>query len=414
MRKTLFCLIIAALAVGAPAGATEPTGRALPGLAPFDVAMREVMDKWQIPGGSLAVARDGHVLLVHGYGMGDVERGRLVRPASRFRLGSLSKMLTAVAILQLAEDGRLGLDDKLLPILGPLGPRPAAIQDERVRDITVRQLLQHRAGFDRDISGDPLFPPRAVEAGRRQHARLPATCPTLLRDTLESPLDFAPGSRFAYSNVGYCMLGRVIERISGVSYATYVRTRILKPAHAGLRLGRTLKRRPNEVVYYDYPGAPLAAPQPGFGLRMPVHAPYGSYAIEAMDALGQWVGSPLDYLRFLLAIDGQRGRALLAAASFREMLAPPADAETPASYYGLGVVVRPVADAGANWWHFGVQPGVVSFAVRYADGTAWVAAFNRRPRDTNRFTLDVDRSLRAAARRVDAWPDGDLDPVRKR
>jgi N-acyl-D-amino-acid deacylase len=111
-----------------------------------------------------------------------------------FRLASLSKTVTAVAVLQLVQEGRLGLDDKVLPILGDLGPRPGRITDARVRDITVRHLLQHSGGWSRARSGDVVFMPGAADAAKRQRGPLPPDCPTVLRDTLERRLDFTPAS----------------------------------------------------------------------------------------------------------------------------------------------------------------------------------------------------------------------------
>lgn len=404
-------LLVALSGAAALPAAAGPTGQALAGLEPFDAAMEELLRDWDIPGGALAVAKDGRLLLARGYGLADRTRTEAVQPTSKFRLGSLSKTITAVAVLKLVEDGRLALDDKVLPLLGPLGPRPNAIVDTRVHDITVRHLLQHSAGFDRARSGDSVFAPYAVEAAKRQGAPMPPSCETVMRDALERHLDFAPGQRFAYSNVGYCILGRVIERASGVGYEAFVRERVLAPAGASrLALGRTLEAAAEEVTYYDFPNAPLLPFMPGLGpTHIKVHAPYGAYSIEAMDSYGAWIGAPSDFLRFLLAIDGQRGRALLNDTSLRDMRTRPnyPDAGSSAIFYGLGVSVRPVT-GGLNWWHTGSQSGVKALALRTAAGYSWVVTFNMRPRDTSAFTGAVDRALWAAARKVRDWPAGDL------
>lgn len=355
------------------------------------------------------MSRHGRIVLAKAYGWASKERKEPVRPNSLFRLASLSKTITAVAVLQLAEDGKLQLDEKVVPILGPVGPRPDAIRDRRVHAITIRHLLQHTAGFDRDKTGDALFPPRAEKAAARQGGPWPYTCETILRDSLEERLDFEPGTRYAYSNVGYCILGRVIERRSGMTYEAFVRSRILEASGAtGLRLGRMLEPAPNEVHYYEYAGAPLVEPITGLGLKQKVARAYGGYNFEAMDALGQWIGSPIDYLRFMLAIDGQRAPALLNPESIRAMRArPDTPGEGNAIYYGLGINVRSVS-AGENWWHGGSQAGVKAWAARYASGSGWVAAFNSRPRESDKFTGDIDRLLLAAAQKVTTWPTGDL------
>ena len=410
MRLPAVLLIV--LAAGwLPASAAEPTGKALPGLGPFDQTMQALLDKWDVPGGALAVAREGRLVLARGYGYANRERKEPVQPTSLFRLGSLNKMLTAVAVLQLRDAGKLDLDDTLLPILGDLGPRPERVRDARVHDITIRHLLQHSGGFDRDKSGDPLFPPRAVQAASRQGGAMPPTCEAILRDTLEQPLDFAPGTRYAYSNLGYCALGRVIERLSGQTYEAYLRARILAPAGVErLRSGRTLTAFPGEVTYYTYPQEPTVDPVPGLGLRGKVAAPYGGFNFESFDSLGGYIGAPVDFLRFMLAIDGTWGPTLLSASSVREMRARPRlpSSERQALYYGLGVNVRPTV-GGDNWFHGGSQSGMKALAVRYANGNAWVVAFNSRPKDRDGFAGDVDRSLVQAAQRVGkGWPGGHL------
>ena len=129
-----------------------------------------------------------------------------------------------MAVLQLVQDGKLSLDDKVVPILGDTGPRPGKVSDPRVQDIRVRHLLQHSGGFDRKRSGDVVFMPGAVEAAKRQGGALPPDCPTVMRDALERTLDFPPGTRIAYSNIGYCMLGRVVERVgANPTRPTYAR-----------------------------------------------------------------------------------------------------------------------------------------------------------------------------------------------
>lgn len=327
--------VVFVLTIFSRAAAAEPTGVALPGMTPF------IVQKWDIPGASLAVAKDGRLLLARGYGYANKDREEPVQPTHLFRFGSLTKTVTSVAILKLVEDGRLKLDDKVLPILGELGPPPDRIGDARVKDITVRNLLQHSGGWDRDKSGDPIEPRYAKTAAARVGMALPPTCLLLMHDALEYSLDFPPGERYAYSNIGYCILGRVIEKVSGMTYEAFVRQHIFDqiPVRA-LQWGQSLETAPNEVHYYDYPGAPEITGMPGLVDR-PIAAPYGYFYLEGMDAFGSLIGTPVDYLKFLLAIDGRYGPALLNRASIRAMQERPAYAKTANSYYGLGVMVRP-------------------------------------------------------------------------
>jgi CubicO group peptidase (beta-lactamase class C family) len=306
-----------------------------------------------------------------------------------------------------------------VPILGDMGPRPGKITDPRVHDITVRHLLQHSGGFDRKRSGDVMFMPGAVEAAKRQGGPLPPDCPTIMRDTLEHKLDFPPGTRIAYSNIGYCMLGRVLEVRTGKLYEASVSTRALAPAGATrMRIGRTLAAAEGEVTYYDHEAKHVRA-MPGLGLRL-APRPYGEFVVETMDSYGGWIGAPVDYLRFILAIDGEHGAALLNAATLAHMNAPSPLLQTdaaedegspPGSAYGLGIRVRQIK-SGFNLWHSGSLPGTSTLAVRTADGFAWVVTFNRRPKDRFAFRGEVDRGLWAAKRQVKSWPDGDLFTTR--
>jgi CubicO group peptidase (beta-lactamase class C family) len=377
--------------------------------------MVALIRKWNVAGAGLAVAREDKLLLVRGYGLANKEKSAPVEPTSLFRLASLSKTVTAVAVLQLVQAGRLKLDDRVLPILGDMGPRPGRIADPRVHHITVRHLLQHSGGFDRARSGDVAFLPGAADAAKRQGAPLPPDCPTILRDTLERKLDFTPGERFAYSNIGYCILGRVVERVAGMPYEVYARERILAPAGAArMKLGRTLEAAEGEVTYYAYPGAKEAKAMPGFGLTLSPQ-PYGTFAVETMDSYGGWIGAPIDYLRFILAIDGRRGAALLDRATVAEMNVPARlqaaadddEGNAAGTSYGLGIRVRQLRN-GVNLFHFGSLPGTSTIAVRTADGFAWVAAFNGRPQDRAAFRSELDRGLWTAKREVKNWPDGDL------
>ena len=414
--KPIVLAVALLFSAGALQAYAEPTGSALPGLGAYDEFMLALIKKWDVPGAGLAVAHKDKLLLVRGYGLASKERAVPVEPTSLFRLASLSKTITAVTVLQLVQEGRLKLDDKVLPLLGEIGPRADRIADSRVHDITVRHLLQHSGGFDRDRSGDAVFLPGAAAAARRQGGSLPPDCPTVLRDTLERKLDFAPGEVFAYSNVGYCILGRVVERVPGTPYETHVREHVLAPAGATrMRIGRTLQPAEGEVAYYDYREAKEVRAMPGLGAKL-APQPYGAFAVETMDSYGGWIGAPVDYLWFILAIEGRRGAALLETATLTEMNASSGlkaaspDAEgynTNNTFYGLGINVRPVRN-GANLFHFGSLPGTSTLAVRTADGFAWVAAFNSRPRDRKGFRGELDRGLWVAKGKVKTWPEGNL------
>ena len=406
------------------------TGRADPRLAPFDRLMTEFLKENQAPGGALAVTRRGRLVYARGFGLADEDRGTPVRPDSLFRIASVSKPLTATAVLQLAERGELGLDDPVLNYvrLGPhleFGARP----DPRWRAVTARQCLQHTGGWDLDRSFDPVLAPEevAVALGTRP----PVSPADVIRYMMGRPLDFDPGSRFAYSNFGYLLLGRVVEAASGSGYEEYVRREVLAPLGVTRpRLGRALPehREPGEVRYYDSQrrtGVCLYPPRAG--LRVPT--PDGVANFEAFEAHGGWVASAVDLVRFASAFDDPETCPVLGPASVRMMWARPsgaagldADGLPPAEYYGCGWHVRPGAAGAATEWqvrvgaagavtltHAGLISGTSALLVRRSDGLNWAVLFNTgRDPEGHVLALEIDPLVHAAADQVREWPDVDL------
>jgi CubicO group peptidase (beta-lactamase class C family) len=280
------------------------TGLYVPELANFDTAMAQLMTQYNVPGGQLAITYQGRLVYNRGFGMADVTNSIPVEPHHIFRLASVSKTITGVAVMQLWENGQLNLD---APVFGPTGILNDAIYqnilDPRVNNITVRHLLEHGGGWDRALSGDPMF--NAYNIAQTMGTTAPADSQTVIRFVLEyKMLDFDPGTQYQYSNFGYCVLGRVIEKITGISYEDYVITNILIPLGiTTMECGHNLvaDRLPNEVNYYDYPGAPLA--NSVYDNVTPVEWPNGGFNIEAMDANGGWVASAGNLCKLLVAID---------------------------------------------------------------------------------------------------------------
>ena len=232
--------------------------RLFPGFSGFDQLIPKLMSKWNLPGGAIAITKDERLVFAAGYGLADKETGQPVQPDSLFRIGSVSKPITAVAILKLIEDGKLSLDTRAFQFLGHLQPSRKAKVDPRLREVTIRELLYHSGGWDQQKGFDPMGHFR--EAANTFSVPLPVSAETVIRYMLGQSLDFDPGTRHAYSNFGYCVLGRVIEKASGQSYEDYVCEHLLRPAGiTRMRIGRTLAdhRYPGEVHYYSAPGVSL-------------------------------------------------------------------------------------------------------------------------------------------------------------
>lgn len=372
-----------------------------------DDVLQAFMAQWQLPALSFAVARDGRLAVLRAYGEADPAAGRPAHGDDRYRIASVSKPITAAVMLRLVEEGRLGLDDRVVDHLDASRLPPGG--DDRLVDVTVRDLLQHSGGWDRDATGDPMFNSAAISADLGIAG--PASAWDVIAHTWARPLTFAPGARFAYANLGYAVAGRVIEGAWGGAYVDAAHALVLDPAGAsGMHLGRTRPsdRGDDEVAYVDHAGAGLAASVfPGDG---DVPWPDGGFHLEAMDAHGGWVASAPELIRFVAAVDGFDNRAdVLSGASLAAMAARP---ELPTweradAWYGLGWSVRRTA-AGENWWHAGSLPGTSAIVVRRDDGVVWAALTNTRPADAAAFSEAFDAVMWEAVGEIKVWPPFDL------
>lgn len=381
------------------------TGRAAAGLAAFDSAMRGFMQARGIPAGALAVTKDSRLVLARGYRW-QPDAIDPVEPTSLFRIASLSKQVTSMAVMRLVEDGLLSLDAKLTTLLA-LTPRPGDTLDPLVHDITVRMLLEHSGGWD-SSSFDPMFEDQYISS--LLGVPLPVSQQNIITVMNGRVLDHTPGTTFAYSNYGYLLLGRIIEAVSGQPYAAYVQESVLAPLFIKrMRLGQTEfeQRQPGEAPYYGWDvGLHFNVRRAGGPLNAP--APYGAWSLENMDSHGGWLASAVDLARFCTALDRTGREPVLNAASIARTFAEPlADRFEDDSWYACGWMVRE-AGSGLNTWHDGSLDGTFSFMVRRHDGVNYVALFNQRDDPSGYDYYDIDGLLYDTADSIAAWPGGDL------
>jgi CubicO group peptidase (beta-lactamase class C family) len=328
----------------------------------------QTMRKYQAPALSLAIARHGQMVYEEAFGHADKSTGEPATSASRFRIASVSKPITSVAIFSLVEQGRLGLHDLVFGEPGRLKFDYGDRYPDWVRQITIHHLLTHTGGGWENDGSDPMF--RDPKLTQRE---------LITWAVREQPLKYAPGTHYAYSNFGYCILGRVIEKITGQKYADYVQQSVL--AKCGIRhmqlAGNTLAQRaPGEVVYYGPAGSETE--------------PYGMN-VTRMDAHGGWIAAPSDLVQFALHVDGfTTTPSLLRAESIKTMTtASPANAG-----YACGWCVNRVP----NWWHSGSLPGTLTILVRTASGLCWAAFTNTRCEG-----LNLDEMMWRVVQAVPAW-----------
>jgi len=180
----------------------------------IDVYLQQKMAALHIPGLSIAVVRDGKVLLARGYGMANLE---LLTPATEktvYHLASITKTFTAVATMMLVEEGKISLED---PASKHLEDLPAAW-----RSVRVRHLLTHTSGISSFAAHDKI--PCPVGKSEHEYTRSDA-----LKEVSCLPLDFPPGEQWAYGDTGYHLLGMIIEKVSGIEYGKFLQTRVFFP-----------------------------------------------------------------------------------------------------------------------------------------------------------------------------------------
>jgi N-acyl-D-amino-acid deacylase len=373
-------------------------GKAGPGLEKLDEAMLDVMDRHGIPGAAFAFAREGKLLLAKGYGWANVASGAPSDPETLFGLASLTKPITAVATLKLVEQGKLGLDDAVFGILNEIrAPRGARV-DPRLRDVTVRQCLNHSGGWDRGVRGDPAnWEPQICRA---YGVRAPLSSRQFLEFMAGQPLDFIPGTQQIYSNVGYVILGEIIAKLSSQSYERYAAEQVLKPMgikRAGLH-GFDGKYIAGEAVRC-LAGTLIALP---------------AILLPMINAAGGWSASVVDIVRFLTNLDGSRGTPVLGEKMRKVMLEQPPSPLKPrdnGTWFGLGWDSVVVKDKTFGYYKEGSFQGMRTFMKRLPSGVNWALLYNASmefdPQDT-RVAGHVAQEVHQIVEANTKYPDIDL------
>jgi N-acyl-D-amino-acid deacylase len=382
-----------------PTAAIPTTGDSRPELAGLDRAVVETMQRYGIPGASLAVARNGSLVLARGYGWADRDARVHVQPTTLFALASVSKSLTAVTVLKLVEGGRLDLDARVFELLRDIRPLDGDRPDPRIRQIKVRHLLYHSGGWDRNKSGDPNgFSERVAE---RMHVRQPITPRQLGRYMLGQPLDFDPGTQCKYSNFGYILLGLIIEQVTGQSYEEAVQQITIRPM--GLELIRLNRVRGSGYLREE---AHRYLPT-GLEERQGGHLPITM-------ASGGWLATPTEMVRFLTALDESRGDPFLPRPLYEAMLAPPPPPvpdRPDGGHFGMGWDLVSQRARGIFYRKNGGLAGVHTWLEHRDDGLAWALFWNGgRVEDKERGPVmpEFVKQVGHAMTEVRTWPEVDL------
>lgn len=311
------------------------------------------------PGATVIVMKDGAPVFRKAYGLADVDKNTPMQPEMQLRLGSITKQFTAVAILMLAEQGRLSLEDEVTRFL-PNYP----VKDKH---ITIERLLQHTAGIP-NYTAKVTF---GLTSGQDKSVQ------QMIDYFKDEALDFEPGERWAYSNSGYILLGAIIEKVSGTTYADFIAKNIFEPlgmqdtAYEGHE--RSAKRRVagyREGVFSGY----------RFAEHVSMTQPYAAGAlVSTVDDLARWD-------------DAISTGKLLRADTWRQAFTPCPLPNGAKCSYGYGWQLGTMRGHRMAA-HAGDIPGYNAEAIRLPDDKVFVAVLG----NSNRNMLNTDRVAFTAA-----------------
>jgi D-alanyl-D-alanine carboxypeptidase len=316
------------------------------------------VDRGDISAG-VAVIRNGKVLHTAAFGMEDPFQSIPATPSTRFRIASISKMFTAVAIMQLVDEGLVELDTSFTQQLGLRGP----FNDPRVATVTVRQLMSHTSGFG--ASRNDFFG-HGVDTWRQ-------AADNALGQLLQSD----PGTAFQYSNANFCLLGKLLEYVTHQPFETAIRERVLDPIGVRAHLAPTFDTAKGDALHASSPGR--------------------NY-METLGPAGGWVTTPLDIAKLAASLRDPSS-PLLDAATIDGMRVPvtvPVEIPPPVNgwSYGLGLMLF----GDGSWGHTGTIESTHAMVINRPDGlTVAVLVSGKAPSNTDHLQQVIDLAVAAAS-----------------
>lgn len=343
----IFVLLMVSLAVaqGDPAVAPEIRGK-------IDAAAQQVLLATGVPSASVAVVQGGRIVYLQAYGDARLEPRVQAKPGMRYSIGSISKQFTATAILMLAEQGKLSLDDPVARFIPDL---------TRAKDVTIRQVLSHTSGYQ-DYWPQDYVPPFMLQ---------PVNADKILDLWARKPLDFEPGTQWQYSNTGYVIAGLIVERASGMPLLEFLSKNIFGPLQmkSVMNIDQQRLTETDATGYTRYGLGPLRiAPKEGKGWLFAA----GELAMPAED-LAKWDISIIN-------------QTLLKPASYRDLETSIVLKNGVATNYGLGIGVRRES-ARRILEHGGEVSGFTSENVIFPDDRAAVVVL------TNEDAVDASEQI---------------------
>jgi CubicO group peptidase (beta-lactamase class C family) len=370
------------------------------------------MQKWTIPGGAFALVVEGRLVYARGYGWAPAGTAAPM-PTSLFRIASLSKPITATALMLLVQQGLLSLSDPIVQHLS-LTPPPGASADPRLSQVTLLQTAQMTAGFPASdgSTADPMFSDQAI--AQALNVPLPVTVPEIMQWTTGRPLASALGTAYSYSDYGYLLLGQVIQAVSGMPYEQFVQQHVFAPIGvSGPQIGYPFQNEalPGEVTYDDG-GVMRPTVYSSSGQLVPY--PYGGFNIGNASSAGGWVASAVHLAKLAASYDNPPP-GWLTSASIQTMLAEPSlGADAQGFWYGIGWLTTKLANGNQISLHNGSLPGTTTILERdISSGASWALMFNaRNESDPFGSYTDALNAVRGVIAQTgpSAVPSGDLFP----
>lgn len=318
----------------------------------FEQYCQELVEKYEIPGFSIGLAKDGRVFYENGFGYRDVENKLPLTSDTVFGIGSVTKSFTCVAIMQLQEAGKLNVQDPVVKYL----PEFKTPNEEYTKQMTIHHFMTHSAGIpplptlfkalSKSVANDPKFDDGVKSEGDIGKVEKEATNEQPSVDTYEELMEDiakqeftllgAPGTEFSYSNDSYSLLGAIIERVSGVSYEQYVKDYILVPAGMKNSVFHLEELDGHEDVSSLYNSRKVDDKTIVFESNNPWDAP----SMRAAGFLKSTVNDMLKYAE-IYRNQGKVGEAQILTPESVELMTTPHIECEKGCYYGYGVMVTP-------------------------------------------------------------------------
>lgn len=363
----------------------------------FDAAILRFMRYWGIRGGSFAIMRNDSLLYAKGYGYANTTDSTECEVRHIFRVASVSKLITAVAIMRLNETGALSVHDKVFGEEGILNDTLFSnFRSRHTKNITVEHLLRHTGGFS-NPHGDAAFNTDLV--AKFLNKDLPLTMDDMVEYASRNRLRARPGDWFDYSNLGYIVLSKIVERVSGMPYEQYVKDSILTPIGCyDIHLAENFTEgfRENEVHYYE---VKEAEPVPAFdGRDSLVMKSLGGNNVRGLYGAGGWVASPVELLKFISAINNCSVRKEFLSQESIDFMTLSNRQYRPAGWSSA---------TSREWQRTGSMAGTSAMIKVQNGGYSWVFISNSSSWIGPRLARQMNGSISRAISRVKEWPKVD-------